>query len=486
MPVPRSFKTDASFLEKIAIGAIGTRRVFEDLASQGHEPFELERGSMSFKIWKGVKVKRLRVPDILCVRCARRVESRAKTKLVITMSHSVADPQRGWDAGLADDDLVALIACRRVGTEPTDWQAGDLVQYIRVPDLRQAVRAGHVIQERPKGAGEGFEIRLTWPSVTAREASTVESVDDKAVRLVGELGRQRVTLKRTRLSLTPLVHAGESVPADGLVAAVVPVELAIPCSGGATLGTYVDLARSSDRSNRFAAMKALSRFASSESDAALVGRLKDDDEDLHVRLEAAAGLMRRGHGQGEDFLRKRLEDEYLSTRLEAAIVLGEVANEGAAALLIDVLGDPSQEPEIRAGAAWSLGEIGRSSALPALISAFNELALEIRFEAARALARIARAHATSVVRALPGGSEAERPGIAWALGKAGSFDVDELLRGLVDDDARHWIAYVLGTQPPAGVAGALSGLASRDPNVYFAVNVLWKILNSWVYGLEEY
>jgi hypothetical protein len=29
-------------------------------------------------------------------------------------------------------------------------------------------------------------------------------------------------------------------------------------------------------------------------------------------------------------------------------------------------------------------------------------------------------------------------------------------------------------------------LARRDPEVYFAVTVLWKILASWVYGLEEY
>ena len=46
MPLPRSFKTDESFLEKIAIGATGTRRVFDDVKSQGHQPIELERGSM--------------------------------------------------------------------------------------------------------------------------------------------------------------------------------------------------------------------------------------------------------------------------------------------------------------------------------------------------------------------------------------------------------------------------------------------------------
>ena len=63
----RSFKSDESFLEKLAIGAIGARRVMADLQSQGYRPIELERGSSGFKIWKSIKIKRIRVPDILLV-----------------------------------------------------------------------------------------------------------------------------------------------------------------------------------------------------------------------------------------------------------------------------------------------------------------------------------------------------------------------------------------------------------------------------------
>lgn len=37
----RAFKSDISFLTKIAIGAVGTRKVFDDLGSQGHRPIEL-------------------------------------------------------------------------------------------------------------------------------------------------------------------------------------------------------------------------------------------------------------------------------------------------------------------------------------------------------------------------------------------------------------------------------------------------------------
>lgn len=69
MAIRRSFKSDESFLEKISMGAIGTHRVFEHLRNQGHSPLELERGSMNFKIWKKIKIKRIRVPDILYVTC---------------------------------------------------------------------------------------------------------------------------------------------------------------------------------------------------------------------------------------------------------------------------------------------------------------------------------------------------------------------------------------------------------------------------------
>ena len=75
----RSFKSDESFLEKISIGAAGTIAVLDNLKKQGHSPIELERGSTSFKIWKNIKIKRIRVPDVLCLDCGTCVECRTKT-----------------------------------------------------------------------------------------------------------------------------------------------------------------------------------------------------------------------------------------------------------------------------------------------------------------------------------------------------------------------------------------------------------------------
>ena len=76
--MPRySFKADASFFEKITIGAIGARAVAADLDRRGHEIFELENGATTTKLWKDVKRKRVRIPDLVCRRCGMRVESRA-------------------------------------------------------------------------------------------------------------------------------------------------------------------------------------------------------------------------------------------------------------------------------------------------------------------------------------------------------------------------------------------------------------------------
>ena len=73
-----AFKTDNSFLRYLTMGAIGVRSTMDVLERLGFEPIELERYSSSNKIWS-TKVKRLRLPDILCVRTGVRVEVRAKS-----------------------------------------------------------------------------------------------------------------------------------------------------------------------------------------------------------------------------------------------------------------------------------------------------------------------------------------------------------------------------------------------------------------------
>src|SRR4051794_12958826 len=105
-----ALKPDSSFFEKIVRGAIGSRAICADLGRHGHTMVELERGSLDTKIWKDVKRKRVRIPDLLCTKCGVRVESRAKAKAELTMSHSEA-AERAWDFGMIDVDLIAFPIC---------------------------------------------------------------------------------------------------------------------------------------------------------------------------------------------------------------------------------------------------------------------------------------------------------------------------------------------------------------------------------------
>jgi hypothetical protein len=492
MPIPRAFKTDESFLEKIAIGATGTRRTFEDLGTQGHRPVELERGSMSFKIWKAIKVKRVRVPDILCLRCARRVESRAKTRMEISMSHSTSDPERGWDYGLEDSDMVALVHCGKTGPGPLDWVADPVVQYVTVRSLRKAWKAKKVIKEAPKGAQEGFETRATWPSAIAKAEGRVEEVDSHAIKYRKVTYNRTVSIRLRRqvegkaVALKPLVTARATVKPNQVVASVAPVSERFPCQGGATTEHYISWLRSSSLTDRYAGAKALSRCEADESTSALLERAQDAKEHIYVRVEAAAGLMRRGNSAGREFLATCLQGEYLECRLEAAIVLGETPTRDGMQLLIETLRDDQQHPEIRAGAAWSLGELGAREALPWLIQSFSALQMPVKIEAARALAKLARKHVAEVIQRLPRSVPEERPGIAWALSKASNFGVLQLLPALIDEDARQWVAYIIGTQGREKMLSGIEALARQDPEVYFAVTVMWKIIASWVYDLEEY
>ena len=46
-----NFKSDDSFLKKLAVGAAGANATIDCLKGMGFNPIELERGSTGYKIW---------------------------------------------------------------------------------------------------------------------------------------------------------------------------------------------------------------------------------------------------------------------------------------------------------------------------------------------------------------------------------------------------------------------------------------------------
>jgi hypothetical protein len=179
------FKSDREFLRNISIGAVGTRQVARLLTESGFLIIELERYSMSNKIW-ATKIKRLRVPDLLCLKTGLRFESRAKSSLKVAMSHAKNKPERAWDKGLRDRDLIAFIRCSPHGDR---WVPSDRMTLFKVGEMRQVAHLAGL--SGMKAASEGSELQLTWPAIIPKQRGRVVSVSRDRIRRSSTRARTR-------------------------------------------------------------------------------------------------------------------------------------------------------------------------------------------------------------------------------------------------------------------------------------------------------
>ena len=488
-----NFKSDDSFLRKLAVGAAGTNATISRLKTIGFNPIELERGSTGFKIWKKIKIKRVRVPDILCLNTGLRFESRGKTKPEISMSHSLRDPKRAWDAGMRDDDLVSIVVFQQSEGSPIDLKQVSPVHFVSVKEMRRAFEARQVSITRPKGVEEGSEIRVMWTCATANQNAIVSEVKSETISLMPIPAARKQTIRLSRsqgkIILLPQVTVGDSVQANQIVAAVVPVNITLTCPPSVKEAYFVGKLTSVNLSERYAAAKALRYRGYTTAKAALKARINDSDEDIYVQLEAAAALAAYNDSKGWEFiegkLRSRVMTVPLETQLETVIVASEIPKERSEQLLVEILHDRERDDELRAGAAWALGQFASATSATALVDTFNSSTLEIKIEAARALLRIAEPQLSHLVNLLKTSEPAKRDGISWALARTGKFDPTDIITG-ADDNLRRWLSYIVGYGKDNFVQTNVEAICTADPEVYFAASVLWQIVASWVNELKEY
>ena len=200
------------------MGAVAVRRTLKDLQEQGFEPIELERYCTSNKIWT-TKVKRLRLPDLLCLKTGLRVEVRAKSKLQIRMSDAPENPDRRWDVGLRSDDVLALVACFETddGMRPADE-----VTYLTIASLQSSLQQSKL--GPPKSASEGAERDRTWPATIPSRDGVVEEVTvDRMRTLLGGDGRpsRRQTYRIENKSA--YIHQGQRFRAGSTILAGAPI-----------------------------------------------------------------------------------------------------------------------------------------------------------------------------------------------------------------------------------------------------------------------
>jgi hypothetical protein len=351
------FKADTSFLRFLSMGAAGARQTIEHLRSVGFQPIELERYCTSNKIW-ATKVKRLRLPDLLCVRTGLRLEVRAKSDLKIRMSDAPANVDRRWDSGLRDDDVAAFIACGEENGAPAP--AKEAV-FFTIGDLRESVDTSQL--GPPKSASEGAERDRTWPSVVPSRNGRVEEVAGEVLRVVMDLdeeGRPRRQSYQLRGKIA-YVQAGDRFVGSATFLAGTPRRRA-------RLEDYLrhryqpleNLAAASEV-DRYAAVKSLPFRADLHHEAigAIDHRL-DVESDARVLLEAAGA----GTALGSAKARERLESllwhgERGDLRMEAVLILTELRAPGAHEILSAVITSPNfAYEEIRQAAVWGLGKAG--------------------------------------------------------------------------------------------------------------------------------
>jgi hypothetical protein len=493
-------KTYESFLGKVAMGVIGVRKALEILKNQGHEPLPIEKGTMSFKVWTSLRTKRFRVPDLLCLKCGKRFEVRSKTKPEISMSHSTGDPDRAWDYGLNDEDYVIFVVCMKHDSDPIDWKAVEPVHFASVGDMRRAYADKRAILSTSKGREEGFEKRLLWPTKFASKSGRVVNIDQSSIEVLINGKRRRASLLikskgRMTTKLMPLVKKGEEFVKGQAIASVINITKRVSCDRTVGADYYIDLLSSSaSRVDRFVAAKALRYFHFPSVLEALRKKLQDVREEKLVLYEVAASLLEINDVAGRNYIDDIISERDPHQIHEVVISLCDISPDKSFPVIKNVLENADLSKSVRATAAWALGELGLQEAFDVLVNTFNSLDTEIKREAARALFQIYRKHrrplSNEILKEFKTTDSKRREGLSWVIGKMLRDELEsyfqDVLNLVVDEDSKIWTSYILGVQDPINFADKRELIRMKDEKLFFAVNVLWVILRSWIWGLEEY
>jgi HEAT repeat protein len=468
------FKQDDDFLRFITMGAAGSAAVSRQLREEyGHRTIELERYAMANKIW-ATKIKRLRLADLVCLNCGRRIEARAKSDLRVRMSHSHT-VGREWDAGLRDDDLCAFVPW-------TDGKVAGPPQYFTVGDMRQTV--GYAKFGSPKAASEGAERDLTWPTRLATRNGVVENLNlhTGRVKMRPFEGRRQTVSLPVGVPTIIYVNEGDEVRGGGsFVMGCLdrPKELACP---GETWRIESDL-QDPEASTRYAAVKAIGARGDVGLEADLVDIANDDEEDDRIRLEAWASLSRldpqRYTRSVVAHANERTSDDRHARALamEAIFILSELGSNEAADALTTLAADQTLDSEGRCAAVWGLGVAGVSDpdrVLPFIADENHEVALH-------ALAGIGAVSDHLLVRAavMLGGTDIEAASAGVLLAKQGDEGARTLLQAASEDGrAGVWATAALGGIPEDQVRAVADGALGED--LERAVAPVWAEQQSWL------
>jgi len=476
------FKADTSFLKFLTMGARGVHHTMGQLTDAGFEPIELERYCGSNKIWT-TKVKRLRLADVLCVRTGLRVEVKAKSDLKIKMSDAPTNPDRVWDAGLRNNDLIAFVACRESDDGPVPF---DRPVFFNVEELRKTVGSSKL--GPPKSASEGAERDRTWPAtIPSRDGKVIQVTSEKIVTQMSATSEQPARNQSFPLKgKTAYVRSGDTFTAGSCFLSGTPASTA-------NLANYLSQSydplaalKSTNAVDRYAGAKALRfREGKASSVRSAIETLIGKETELRVKLEAAASAAAFGSSLGQDtiaeFVWKEQADKELAyLRMEAVLILAELKTEKFSGVILKEIATHKAFAgnEVRQAAVWGLGKTGLKryeELLPFIADSDEDVVLH-------AIAALGPDTPHAVIKrlvvTLAQADKVVAPAASQALREIGT---DAVLKTLVDayeqdPAARNWILATLGRMPPDLVRSKLQGLALMDrlePMLLFAPGANW-------------
>jgi hypothetical protein len=352
------FKEDADFARFLSMGVYAADAVARDLERRyGHRVIELERYAKANKVWQ-TKVKRMRLPDLLCVDCGRRFESKGKTKLEAKLSDSTV-PGRTWrDGGMRPDDLFVFA---RVDMKADPVRVSNLV-YVTRRSLEDAVSSSR--EGKRKAVSEGAEMDRVWPMWAPDYAGEVVAVDEerKKIRVTKGAGTYLYP-NGSRWGAFHTLPAGTAFEAGQPVASCFRVAESVGCAGEGSWDWRADLL-SGDEDVRFPAVKAARFLGTRTVEDVLLGIAQDEGNDWRLRLEAHASLAATRPASVAALLSFASGAASApEVRMEAVFSLSEIdSQEAVEALSAVALGvGAATADEVRAAAAWGLGTGARTA-----------------------------------------------------------------------------------------------------------------------------
>lgn len=468
------FKEDAEFARNVSMGAVGAAEIGRVLRDQhGHRPIELERYAMANKVWR-TKIKRRRLPDLVCRRCGKRFEVRAKSSPGIVVSHS-EQPERRWnEGGMRPEDLFVFAHVRR---------EREGIYHIGKPtfiDLRALSAVAHLGRlSDPKAASAGAEMTITWPSWVPGCSLVVERIDEEGRIVCRQDDGKQMSYGHWRkwgaANMHLYVTPGTAVAAGGaIVAGSVPP--ASPECDGDTWDVASAVIAEED-AERHASIKA----------AGVLGRIDLQEElaryaassDWRMKVEALGALARLQPVTWANRIADDLADNVNATdeaRMEAVFVLSEIPSEEAASALAAVASNSANPEELRAAAAWGLGRGARPrpDLLLHLIGSSEEI---VSLHAIVALESVPQSCVPELVGWLDGADDRLAASAARVLSRHGC--VQALLDALRSGGrARLWALTALGDIPPEVVRNAARG--ALDDDATRALEPIWLAQRDWL------